>query len=82
MARRLGAAELMLNTAYEFDGERPLPPDPARVAAHDDTSLYFRCADMDAAYEELRRKGAAATAPTGANKSGLDFSLDAALECV
>lgn len=60
---RLGGVELMLNTAYEFDEERPVPPDPARVAAHDDTILYFACPDVDAAYEELRRKGAAVTAP-------------------
>lgn len=37
--------------------------DPARVAAHDDTSLYFACPDVDAADEELRRKGAAVTSP-------------------
>lgn len=60
---RLGKVELMLNGAYEFDEERPVPPDPARVAAHDDTSFYFRWPDVDAAYEELRRRGAPVTAP-------------------
>lgn len=60
---RLGDVELMLNTAYEFDQERPVPPGPARVAAHDDTSLYFACSDLDAAYDELRRKGVAVKAP-------------------
>jgi glyoxylase I family protein len=60
---RLGGVELMLNSAYEFDEERPVPPDPARVAAHDDTILYFGCPDVDAAYDELRRKGVALEAP-------------------
>ncbi len=54
---RLDGAEVMLNTAYEFDEERPLPPDAARTAAHQDTTLYFGCPDVDAAYEELRAKG-------------------------
>ncbi len=54
---RLGSAEIMLNTAYEFDDERPVPADRARVAAHDDTCLYFSCRDVDGAYEELREKG-------------------------
>lgn len=60
---RMGGVELMLNDLYEFDEDRPIPPDPARVAAHGDTILYFACPDVDAAYEELRQKGAAATAP-------------------
>ncbi len=60
---RLGDVELMLNDLYEFDEDRPVPPDPARVAAHDDTILYFACPDVDAAYEQLRRKGAPVTAP-------------------
>lgn len=47
----------MLNTAYEFDDERPVPPDAARQRAHDDTCLYFGCPDVDAAYEELAGKG-------------------------
>jgi glyoxylase I family protein len=54
---RLGGAEVMLNSAYEFDEERPVPPDPARVAAHGDTGLFIGCPDVDAAYEELRAKG-------------------------
>jgi catechol 2,3-dioxygenase-like lactoylglutathione lyase family enzyme len=53
---RLGGAELMLNTAYENDSERPAQRDPARTAAHDDTGLYFSCPDIDAAYRELRAK--------------------------
>lgn len=54
---RLGDAELMLNTAYEFDHERPAEPDRARTAAHGDTGLFFGCPDVDAAYDELSGKG-------------------------
>lgn len=54
---RLGDAELMLNTAYEFDNDRPAEADHARTAAHDDTGLFFGCPDVDAAYQELRGKG-------------------------
>ena len=54
---RLCGSEVMLNTAYEFDDERPVPPDPARLAAHHDTCIYFGAPDVDAVYEELRAKG-------------------------
>lgn len=47
----------MLNTAYEYDDERPALPDTARVAAHADTGLFLACPNVDAAYEELRGKG-------------------------
>jgi glyoxylase I family protein len=53
---RLGGSSLMLNTAYD-DGERPPDPDPARVAAHRDTTIYFSCSNVDEAYEYLRSKG-------------------------
>ena len=53
---RLGDAELMLNTAYE-DHARPPAPDPARVAGHADTAIYFGCPDVDAAYAHLRAQG-------------------------
>ena len=53
---RLDDVELMLNTRYEFD-DRPPAPDPARVAAHDDTALYFGCRDLDAASAHLRARG-------------------------
>jgi catechol 2,3-dioxygenase-like lactoylglutathione lyase family enzyme len=49
---RLNGFELMLNTAYE-DDSRPDNLDPARIAAHDDTAIYFGCPDVDAAYEYL-----------------------------
>ena len=48
----LDGAQLMLNTAYE-EHERPPIPDPARMAAHADTAIYFGCPDVDAAYAHL-----------------------------
>lgn len=60
---RLNGVELMLNTAYD-EGERPASPDPARVAAHIDSWLYFGCADVDGAYEHLRAKGVELSRPT------------------
>lgn len=47
--------QLMLNTAYEPD-QRPQTPDARRVAAHDDTCLYFGAPDVDAVYAYLREK--------------------------
>lgn len=55
-------SELMLNTAYEAD-DRPPVPEPARVAAHADTALFFGCEDVDAAYAFLRQRGVAANPP-------------------
>jgi glyoxylase I family protein len=54
--------ELMLNTAYD-EGQRPPVPDPARVAAHDDTCLYFGCEDLDSTYRYLRSQGVSAREP-------------------
>lgn len=54
--------DLMLNTAYEEE-YRPPAPDFARVAAHDDTCLYFGCPDVDAAYTYLCSKGVEAQPP-------------------
>jgi catechol 2,3-dioxygenase-like lactoylglutathione lyase family enzyme len=59
---RRGTAELMLNTAYD-DGLRPDAPNPARVAAHHDTALFFGCPDVDGAYEHLRAHGLAVRQP-------------------
>ena len=53
---RLNGVELMLNTAYEGD-KRPLAPVSSRIAAHDDTCLYFGVPDVDAVYKHLRAKG-------------------------
>jgi glyoxylase I family protein len=57
-------ADLMLNTLYDPDAERPPLPDPARVAAHDDTGLYFGCPDVDGVYQHLRANGVIADPPT------------------
>ena len=54
---KLNGTDLMLNTAYEDDESRPPVPDRARVAAHDDTCLYFGCPDPDAAYAYLKARG-------------------------
>jgi glyoxylase I family protein len=48
--------DLMLNTAYETPN-RPEKPDAARVAAHEDTILYFGCPDVEQAYQTLISKG-------------------------
>jgi glyoxylase I family protein len=61
---RQGEAELMLNTAYESDEERPVPPDRPRAAAHEDTCLYLSCPDLDAAHQKLTAKGLALKPPT------------------
>ena len=50
-------AEIMLNSAYETNDERPSEPDPARVAAHADTTLFIGCRDLDAVYEHLVERG-------------------------
>src|SRR5262245_25601503 len=60
---RLGEIDLMLNTAYESDS-RPSKPDPARVHAHSDTSLFFGCDDPDAAYEYFKTHRVEVTEPT------------------
>lgn len=54
--------EVMLNTMYEADS-RPPAPDPARVAHHDDVSLYFGCEDLDGAYAQLQAHGVKAREP-------------------
>jgi catechol 2,3-dioxygenase-like lactoylglutathione lyase family enzyme len=56
LLRHAEGTEVMLNTAYDY-GERPVSPDPARIAAHGDTCLYFGCPDVDAAYQHLRAQG-------------------------
>jgi catechol 2,3-dioxygenase-like lactoylglutathione lyase family enzyme len=56
LLRSADGSEIMLNTAYDY-GERPAAPEPARIAAHEDTCLYFGCPDVDAAYRHLRAKG-------------------------
>lgn len=53
---RLNGVDVMLNTAYEAD-QRPDAPDPVRLAAHGDTTLYFGCPDLDRAHRQFREKG-------------------------
>ena len=53
---KLGEVRLMLNTRYEAQ-DRPAAPDQSRVAAHDDTELYFQCENVDETYTYLRSKG-------------------------
>lgn len=55
-------AELMLNTAYD-EGERPNLESPMRIAAHQDTTLYLGCPEVDGAYEELKAKGVSCKPP-------------------
>jgi catechol 2,3-dioxygenase-like lactoylglutathione lyase family enzyme len=54
---RRDGANLMLNTAYDPDAVRPPTPDPARVAAHDDTGLFIACPDVESVYDHLRARG-------------------------
>lgn len=53
---RLGGAELMLNTEYEFNSERPAHRPPAFTEAHSKVCLYISCPDVDGAYEHLKDK--------------------------
>ena len=59
----LGDATIMLNTMYE-DDDRPDGVGPERVAAHQDTCVYFGCPDVDAAYEFLKANGVDLKPPT------------------
>ena len=54
---RQGGAELMLNTAYETDDDRPPVQNPARLTAHRDTCLYLACPDVEGAFAMLRSRG-------------------------
>jgi hypothetical protein len=63
---KLGPAVFMLNPAYE-DEKRPPAPDATRVAAHEDTTLYFGCDDLDALHTYLRRNGVDAQPPQVTN---------------
>lgn len=59
---RLNGADVMLNTAYEAD-QRPAAPDAERIAAHEDTCLFFGCQDLDAAYQYLHSHGVSLKEP-------------------
>ena len=58
----LGAATIMLNTAYDPD-DVPEAPEAARLDGHQDTGLFFGCPDVDAAYRHLVSKGVDVEAP-------------------
>lgn len=60
---RLGTAELMLNTCYEFEDERPTREEHLRLRQHRDACLFFGCPDVDAAYAELGSCGVAIDQP-------------------
>jgi glyoxylase I family protein len=53
---RMNGTDLMLNTQYDIS-KRPPSPDHARRAAHADTTIYFGCPNVQAAYEHMRSKG-------------------------
>ena len=61
---RLGNDELMLNTAYEFDDQRPPRADHDGARGHSDTCLFISCPDIDAAYNQLLERGVAVKPPT------------------
>src|SRR4030095_7635623 len=71
---RLNETEVMLNTAHEQD-ERPASPDPARIAAHRDTCLYFGCPDVDGAYRHLLVHGIYCEEPKIASRGSKQPSL-------
>ena len=56
MLLKHGNAGFMLNTAFDAD-QRPASRDPAWVAGHRDTTLFFDCPDVDRAYESLKDSG-------------------------
>jgi len=60
---RLNDIDLMLNDQYE-SGHVPAHPPADRARWHNDTCLYFGCADPDSAYEYLRSKNVECTPPT------------------
>jgi glyoxylase I family protein len=60
---RRGEARFMLNTIYDSDADRPSPAPLPEAQSQRDVWLYFDCADMAAAYVELREKGVDISAP-------------------
>ena len=71
---RLGDAHLMLNTAYEADS-RPPAPDPTRVSAHGDTTVFFGCPDVDGAYRHFVAQGVTVTPPVVTHSGFKSISL-------
>lgn len=54
---RLGTADVMLNTCYELDDERPTREEHLHLRQHRDACLFFGCPDVDGAYAELTARG-------------------------
>ncbi|GJG87312.1 hypothetical protein tb265_24930 [Gemmatimonadetes bacterium T265] len=72
---RQGAAELMLNAAYDPEAERPAAPDPIRAVGHADVALYIGCADVDHVYAHLRGRGLEAGPPHGTSYGMREVSV-------
>lgn len=60
---RNGDAEIMFNAMFEPD-DPPSTPDPTRVLAHRDTTIFLGCRDLDGAAAHIRATGVAASGPT------------------
>jgi len=71
----LHGVEIMLNTEYEMP-DRPPVPDPAHIAAHKDTIIYFGAPDVDAVYEHLRARGVKVEPPKVAHYGMKQLYLD------
>jgi hypothetical protein len=54
---RLGDTALMLNSAFEFDEERPFPLDNAGVAAHEDTGPALWVSGFGCSLRGIARPG-------------------------
>jgi glyoxylase I family protein len=63
---RHGASEIMLNSLHDPADPKPARPDPNRVAAHVDTSLYLGAPDVDGVYRYLRENGIDSELPANA----------------
>lgn len=64
---RHGSSEVMLNTLHDPEEPRPPLPDPARVEAHADATLYIGAPDVDSVYRHLVAAGVPADPPTNAH---------------
>ncbi len=54
---RKNGADLMLNTHYEHNDERPPERSREWLRAHGDITFYLGCPDVDGAYDQLRALG-------------------------
>jgi len=66
--------QLMLNTAFETQ-DRPPAPEAGRTQAHADTTLFFGCPDVDAAYAHVKAHGIEAPPPSVAPYGMKQLSL-------